>query len=202
MNTAQHSIKTLQRRYIRIEQTIQQLWPSVFTERCTACATICCRPHMADEVLNSPWLQSIAATESCNHWPLAGTHPLCSALMQSGCGLRAGKPPFCYGFYCDALLENIPAANLIAYLYLSNILSVLCVLDKQQNLLELSHEETTEFAGQIDRNLAVAETQLSRYRFFQDAGDSEKSALALRMAAEMPRILSRSVCRRILEKPE
>jgi hypothetical protein len=199
MNTEQNIMETLQRRYVRIEKTIQQLWPSAFTQRCAACAAICCRPHMAEEVLNSPWLQSIAARGNCDYWPLAGTHPLCRALTPSGCCLKEGKPPFCYGFYCDALLENIPAATLISYLYLSNILSALCGLDKQHNLLELSQEEIKEFVGQIDRNLTMAETQLGRYRFFQDSDDSEKPVLALRMVAEMPRLLSRSVCRRILE---
>jgi hypothetical protein len=200
MRDSSNITEMLQKRYIRIEHTIQSLWPSVFSRKCAACTAICCRPHMADSVLESPWLHSIAARAHGPDWHQNGTHPLCHALTSSGCLLREGKPPFCYGFYCDDLLEDIPPVNLVSYLYLSNILSALCMLDKDHHLLELSEAEQVTFADRIDRNLSLAESQLARYRNFREAADSDKPGLALRMVAEMPRILSRSVCQKILGK--
>ena len=191
-------IEALQRRYAQIEAEIGAMWPEKFVSGCSACTEICCRPHMADEVLHSFWLNELAVKAHGKNWHLDHHHTHCAALSDTGCLLKAGKPPFCFAFYCDSLLGSIPPVTLVSYLFLSLILSDLCRLDKRRNLQTMTAEEVYQSLDAVEAKIVNAERHLGIYRQFLDAETSSQPLLAIQMLAEIPQILSASARRTIM----
>ncbi|MBN2525417.1 MAG: hypothetical protein JXR76_03420 [Deltaproteobacteria bacterium] len=192
-------VALLKKRYVALERRIAELWPPEFAAACASCDAICCRPHMADEVLQSPWLQDLAAAAHGANWHRHHVNPFCRALAESGCLLKAGKPPFCISFYCDRLLGTVPPLQLVANLYLSFILTELCRLDRRRNLLELDEKQMKDAVSLIEKKISHAETQLRQYVAFIAANDSQKAQMAVFMLADIPAVLSKTVRQVILE---
>ena len=194
------TLEQLQERYSRIEAEITSLWPTAFRSACADCRDICCRPHMADEVLQSFWLSELANKAHGKNWHLAGNNHKCAALSEAGCLLKAGKPPFCFAFYCDALLDTVPPLALVSYLFLSLILSDLCRLDKKKNLQTMTAEEVYQSLDAVEKKVQNAERHVALYRRFEAASSDAQAMVALQMLAEIPQILSASSRRAILSQ--
>lgn len=190
------TIKELQDIYVSIEQEIARLWPNAFSEACKNCTDICCRPHMAHEVLESVWLRDISVRAHGKWWQQS-SNPKCNALGNTGCVLTAGKPPFCIHFYCDKLLAKENPYELVANLFLSGILTALCKLDAKQNLLELDEESLLQNSHLIQQRLHDAQGSLALYRLFLNTEKWNQPTIAFQMLVEMPSILTTSVRRKL-----
>ena len=191
--------ESLFEKYAAIEQAVRELWPRAFFDACAKCTSICCRPHMADEVLHSTWLSHLADATHGPGWHLKNQNSKCVALTESGCMLKAGKPPFCFSFYCDGLLASAPPFVLVSYLFLSFILTDLCRLNKRRNLLELTREEIENSTEIIEQKIEHAHKQLKMYRDFLCANEQTQVKLSVFMLAEIPGILSQSVRKELLK---
>ncbi|MBN2340459.1 MAG: hypothetical protein JXX29_12380 [Deltaproteobacteria bacterium] len=191
------TISQLQQKYMDVEREIASLWPKSFARICAACADICCRPHMADEVLDSDWLNAISQ-QAHGKWWRAARFSECRALGSNGCMLQHGKPPFCYSFYCDRLLECDNPHELVANLFLSNILTALCKMEKGLNLAELAVDEWEKHRLEISARISQAETHVGLVKQFHMASGAEQAAIAFRMLVEMPGLLTASVRRALL----
>ena len=190
--------KRLQQEYMKIELAVAGLWPESFKRACAQCTEICCRPHMAEEVFESDWLQAISTKAHGNWFEEKDRHPNCKALGQKGCVLTHGKPPFCTSFYCDKLLTGQSPRDLVCHLFLSNILSTLCKLDKKHNLQELPKSEWRAHRDKIAANIERAKIHLDWVKQFKTATDDAKIEPAFRMLVEMPALLTTGV-RRVLQ---
>lgn len=192
------TLKKLQSQYIQLENAIVDLWPKPFKDACSNCTTICCRPHMAEEAVESRWLHAVSAAQH-GDWFARSVAPVdqCRALGRQGCCLKAGKPPFCYSFYCDRLLtvfNNGP--DLIAAIFISGILSNVCRLSPKLNLVHLNHSQIQNNLHLISQNLLIGEQHLALYVTFLDAPVDQKHVIALKMVCQNPKLLTNQVAQR------
>lgn len=192
-------LRQLQTAYIDLEQKIAAKWPKSFSNTCCDCVNVCCRPHMAQEVLDSFWLTSISTIHHGKWWQQETNNPLCPALTDVGCLLKVGKPPFCYSFYCDSLLEHHSAYDLVASLFLSNILTALCKLDRKRNLLDLSRIEIIESEALIAQRIKNGLKHFELFIKYNACEPDARPALAFEMVVEMPNLLTASVRKALLK---
>lgn len=96
-------LKALARVYAEIERDVQAVSNPVCAPYCSECMSVCCRPDFCFETVSSAWLVFVRETIApdaecvrCGNW-----------LSETGCRLPAGRPPVCYEFYCNAILDSI-----------------------------------------------------------------------------------------------
>lgn len=196
-------VTTLRTRYIHLAEAVHALWPAAFSSCCANCKTICCRPHMADEILSGSWLSEIARLEA-GDWSVrpGPRHARCAALGPNGCIFTAAKPPFCRSFYCDALLNAIAdPAELAAALFLSNILTDTCRLNRRHNLLSLPLTDGDENRILVEAALRKGEENLALYRWFcRQTSEAARFQGAFKMLCRMPFLLTRAVANTLNER--
>jgi hypothetical protein len=191
---------TLQQRYILLAHAVKERWPDAFSSCCADCPEICCRPHMAEDILSSPWLAAIGQLEQGNWVSRPGNfHPNCLALGPTGCIFIGAKPPFCSTFYCDALLNSIPdPAELVAGLFLGAIPKDTCRLSGRLNLLELEPATLEQSIPLVEQALTRGESNLALYKHFQSQVDEGlRYRDVLQMLARIPSLLTAAVSRRL-----
>lgn len=71
---------------------------------CSVCEKVCCRPEFCRENIDSPFLTllnsktlKIESYSADRGW-----------LTSSGCALATGRPPVCYQFNCNKILDALP----------------------------------------------------------------------------------------------
>lgn len=91
--------------YIELERALQQLMTQLFNETCGMCTACCCRPDICEEAAESAFLsmlleeQELMADRMDDRYGWLDLH---------GCSLEYGRPPVCYGYFCDELLAGLP----------------------------------------------------------------------------------------------
>ena len=92
------------KQYVKFEAKIQRYVSHFFRPDCSVCAGTCCHIDICREVLESPFLellrkeyQAHAKFSSENGW-----------LSETGCILTVGRPPACYEFLCNDIIETLP----------------------------------------------------------------------------------------------
>ena len=105
--------------YADLEIRVQRLMKQACRPVCASCLKICCRPEMCRESLESPFL--VLAKERGETKPTWSEER--GLLGPKGCALSVGRPPVCYEFLCQAILENQP--NQAARLKLKDLAMVL-----------------------------------------------------------------------------
>ena len=85
--------------YAALEREVQELTSALCAESCALCSSCCCRADLCEEALNSPFLSMLHRRDFLDS-------DAYGFLSETGCVLDAGRPPVCYEFFCDELLNN------------------------------------------------------------------------------------------------
>jgi len=98
------SLAPLFKAYAELESDIRELQSGMFSDVCGLCTSCCCTPNICEESQDSAFLRQIQKTHA------AGAM-FCDRfgwLTEKGCALSVGRPPICYEFFCDDIIESIP----------------------------------------------------------------------------------------------
>jgi len=90
--------------YAAFETAVRRQISELCAPHCSVCALVCCRPEFCRENIDSPFLNLLSATILQNTAYSAGQ----GWLTSSGCALSTGRPPVCYQFICDKILDTLP----------------------------------------------------------------------------------------------
>ena len=150
MNTLSKIIK----KYAAFEAEVSTYTTNIFQKSCSACNGECCRPEICEESLTSPFLERLrqrfasdAAFSDDRGW-----------LKPTGCALPVGRPPVCYQFICDAVLQEPTAPEFrYAVMILSNLINHV-----GKNVLGYKHIVELQDSSELKRvNFTRFEKQLN-----------------------------------------
>jgi hypothetical protein len=100
-----HTVEDLLEPYAVLESAVCRLMQQLFAETCGLCTACCCRADVCEEVTCSAFLtlllkqQGVSPTDMDDRFGWLDLH---------GCSLAYGRPPICYSYFCDELLEAWP----------------------------------------------------------------------------------------------
>jgi len=99
--------------YLFLESKVNSLVSQACSCFCTECKDRCCRKEYCSESVSSYWLRiiwTLRGNDISNYDEEKGwTSPY-------GCHLTAGRPPVCYDFLCNRILEENPMGTYVASL--------------------------------------------------------------------------------------
>ena len=152
--------------YASLEARVQRLMKQACRPVCSACLKVCCRPEMCRESVESPFLALLRERGE--------TKPTWSEergwLGSKGCTLSVGRPPVCYEFLCQAILEDQP--NQAARLKLKDLAMVLSRAGKRaiggDHLVEIMSPERLAQVKppRLAAHFALAEAELIEFESF------------------------------------
>ena len=93
------------RAYAGLERAVGRLMSEWCGESCGLCTVCCCRADICEEALHSPFLARLLQAEGLSERQLDDRYGWRDL---HGCTLACGRPPVCYAYFCDELLENLP----------------------------------------------------------------------------------------------
>ncbi len=76
----------------------------LFSDICGLCTACCCRADICEEALQSAFLSQLLKRQGLSENQLDDRY---GWLNTDGCSLEYGRPPICYAYYCDQLLERL-----------------------------------------------------------------------------------------------
>lgn len=91
--------------YIELEQAIHERMNLLFPTACGECTACCCRADICEEVLHSAFLTRLLERQGHSARTMDDRF---GWLQLDGCSLEYGRPPVCYAFFCDDLLDGLP----------------------------------------------------------------------------------------------
>jgi hypothetical protein len=100
------ALKTLINTYAELEQSVRILMTELFSETCGLCTACCCRADICEEATQSAFLSLLLEKQGLSEDHLDEKY---GWLDLHGCSLEFGKPPICYAYYCDELLNRLPS---------------------------------------------------------------------------------------------
>jgi hypothetical protein len=167
--------------YAAFETAVRQQISDFCAPHCSVCALVCCRPDFCRENIDSPFLNLLSAKILQNAAYSAGH----GWLTSSGCALSTGRPPVCYQFNCDKIIDALPD-NLNRYL--ARVLSNLVPHIGKRALGDRHLAEIMDFAqlkkvkhGRFEKRLDEARNALQVIRSFKRQGflpDSARTILS------------------------
>lgn len=89
--------------YVALESEVQQAISGLFGEVCALCTSTCCTPDICEESCDSAFLMAVRH----RHNPDALFCDRFGWLTERGCALRNGRPPVCYGFFCNEIVDAL-----------------------------------------------------------------------------------------------
>jgi hypothetical protein len=157
-------------RYAAFEEKVRNLISHDCSPRCSSCTAVCCKPEFCREALDSPFLSMLR-----NAFPPAEDYRRKSGwLTETGCALRAGRPPICYEFLCQDIVET-RETDAAKY-----VLSVLCRLVTHMGRFVSGRRHIVEWMdvedcgairlSMFEKRLREAEAAFSIIRSFQRNG--------------------------------
>ena len=93
--------KNLIEEYATLERSVQELVSAQCRKACELCTACCCRADLCEEALESPFLRAVHGRSELDS-------DRYGFLTENGCGLKIGRPPVCYEFFCDELMATQP----------------------------------------------------------------------------------------------
>ncbi|MFA7256500.1 MAG: hypothetical protein WC047_02870 [Kiritimatiellales bacterium] len=95
-------LKNLLEEYAGLERGVQELVSAQCGPVCGLCTVACCcRADICEEALESPFLRLLHKQDTLDS-------DRYGFLTETGCALPAGRPPICYEFFCEELLNSLP----------------------------------------------------------------------------------------------
>jgi hypothetical protein len=92
------------REYVAFEKIVRLQITAICAPHCSNCNTLCCGPDYCRENIDSPFLKTISSKRR----PPKAFSPDHGWLTPAGCALTAGRPPVCYQFNCDKIMDALP----------------------------------------------------------------------------------------------
>jgi hypothetical protein len=89
--------------YVALEEDIQAAISGLFGNVCALCTSTCCTPDICEESCDSAFLRAVRQ----RHEPDAMFCERFGWLTERGCALQHGRPPVCYGFFCNEIVEAL-----------------------------------------------------------------------------------------------
>ena len=105
--------------YVVLEADIQETISGLFGSVCALCTSTCCTPDICEESCDSAFLRAIRQ----RHEPNAMFCERFGWLTERGCALQRGRPPVCYGFFCNEIVEALSEEQRSAVRVLGRLLS-------------------------------------------------------------------------------
>jgi hypothetical protein len=149
-----NSISKIIKDYAAFEADVRAYSTKIYFNHCSDCKGICCKPELCEESLTSPFLSRLrqhfvpdTVYDSRSGW-----------LTETGCALPVGRPPVCYQFLCDTVLNMRPEPDFrYALTILSNLVNHVGkkargrkhVVELQESS-ELEHLTSTRFKKQLN----------------------------------------------------
>jgi len=90
--------------YAAFETAVRQQISAFCAPHCAVCEQVCCRPEFCRENIDSPFLNRLSA-EILPNTAYSAEH---GWLTPTGCALTKGRPPVCYQFNCDKIIDALP----------------------------------------------------------------------------------------------
>ena len=100
-----NSIEDLLEPYAELENSINQRMKELFSETCGMCTACCCRADICEEAMESAFLSRLLEKQGLSAIDMDDRY---GWLDLNGCSLEYGRPPICYAYFCDQLLERLP----------------------------------------------------------------------------------------------
>jgi hypothetical protein len=89
------------REYATFESEVRFFSSELWFQWCSNCQEVCCKAVYCREALESPFLYLLAK----NHYAEVSYGTQKAWLNETGCKLSVGRPPVCYEFLCETILE-------------------------------------------------------------------------------------------------
>lgn len=94
-------LNRLLKEYAELERSVQELVNAQCRDICALCTSCCCRADLCEEALESSFLKLLHSRNGLES-------DAYGFLTETGCALETGRPPVCYGFFCEELLAAQP----------------------------------------------------------------------------------------------
>ena len=111
-------ITSILKEYAAFECEVMAFTSEFLGPWCSNCEGVCCKTEYCRESLESSFL-SLLISRYPPDIPFSGQY---GWLTKTGCALAVGRPPVCYEFLCDRMLDAPPAP---LHRYAMNVLSKL-----------------------------------------------------------------------------
>ncbi len=105
--------------YVALELDIQSTIAGLFGQDCAICTSTCCTPDICEESCDSAFLRAVRQ----RYEPEALFCDRFGWLTERGCALRSGRPPVCYGFFCNEIIATLSEHDKRVIRVLGRILS-------------------------------------------------------------------------------
>jgi len=89
--------------YVELEGEVREYISGLFSGTCALCTSTCCTPDICEESLDSAFLKSVRSV----YEPDAIFCDRYGWLTERGCALKCGRPPVCYGFFCNEIVDSL-----------------------------------------------------------------------------------------------
>lgn len=91
--------------YADLESAVRQLMSQLFSEACGMCTACCCRADICEESAESAFLSLLLKRQEIREEAMDDRY---GWLDLHGCSLEYGRPPVCYAYFCNELLDALP----------------------------------------------------------------------------------------------
>ncbi len=105
-NQSMDNLERIVRNYAAFEARMNRLSTDIWFQWCSNCAQVCCKPVYCRESIESPFLSLLIKKSIAKPFLLMPPHR--GWLNETGCNLTVGRPPVCYEFLCDRILDSQP----------------------------------------------------------------------------------------------
>lgn len=164
-------------RYAALEREVQTLISGRCSYACSICPSCCCRTDLCEETFHSAFLKALHghAPDSTQFSDRYGWR------TENGCSLSLGRPPVCYEFFCDDILNSQRSE---AHRYVLKVLGKLLNYVGEQalgdrHLVEISDKQDLNRIP-LDRfkeKVNEGRSALEHVRFFYDHGFFDADAM-------------------------
>ncbi len=89
--------------YVGLEGDVREYISDLFGSTCALCTSSCCTPDICEESLDSAFLKSVRSV----YEPDALFCDSYGWIAERGCVLKCGRPPVCYGFFCNEIVDSL-----------------------------------------------------------------------------------------------
>lgn len=101
MKAKDSGIRRIVEEYAAFEREINAYAAKLWQPFCSACKGVCCQPEYCRESIESPFLSRLRES-----YPSKRDYcPDMGWLTEAGCSLSRGRPPICYQFLCENILQ-------------------------------------------------------------------------------------------------